>query len=125
MRGCVSWLRHGRLGEGNLMSALEDLLAFHIKAYGLPTPEREYRISKDRKFRFDFAFEASRVVVECQGGIYIKSGHTTPSGITRDAEKINYATLHGWHILVVTADHVKSGQAIQWIKAALELYPPF
>ena len=107
------------------MSALENTLAMHIRAYGLPTPEREYKMVNDRKFRWDFAWPACRLVCECSGGIYIKSGHTTPSGINRDAEKINLATLNGWHSLVVTADHVKSGQAIQWIKAALELYPPF
>lgn len=107
------------------MSALENTLAAHIRAYGLPTPEREYRLCPERKFRLDFAWPASMVCCEVSGGIYKRGGHTTASGINRDAEKLNLATLQGWHYLIVTADHVKSGQAIQWIKAALELYPPF
>ena len=73
------------------MSKLEDLLLFQIRAMGLPEPEREYLAIEGRRFRFDFAWTEPhhRLLVEVQGGIWQKSGHTSGRGVTRDMEKLN------------------------------------
>jgi len=48
----------------------------------------------------------SQILVEIQGGIYMrKSGHNTPDGITKHAEKENWASLLGHKIIKLTTIH--------------------
>jgi len=102
------------------MSQLEDALAFQVQAVGLPAPLREVTgLVPGRKFRVDFVWLSHGLVVEVDGGVWGKSRHTSGVGFTRDCEKTNLLTLAGFRILRVTAQHVKSGQAIAWIEQAL------
>ena len=50
------------------MSKLEDTLAWQMKVAGLPEPLREFVALKGRRYRWDFAFEAARLLVEARGG---------------------------------------------------------
>jgi hypothetical protein len=52
------------------------------------------------------------VVVEINGGTWVKSGHTTGSGLRRDYEKGNDAALEGWLPLQFDSHHVTSGYAL-------------
>jgi hypothetical protein len=63
---------------------------------------KEYKFSKDRKFRFDFGIEEHRIGIEYQGLNSKKSGHTTLVGYTKDTEKINLAISLGWRVLTFT-----------------------
>lgn len=63
---------------------------------------------------------SSPVLIEVQGGIWVKGGHSTGTGITRDAEKNNLAVLAGYRTLIVTSEHIKSGQALKWIQEAVQ-----
>lgn len=104
----------------------EDELALRLKHAGIRF-KREVPIIPGRKYRFDFqCFNKSQaVLVEVQGGIYMRrSGHNTAAGITRDAEKISLAAVHGYRTIVATTDHVRDGQALKWIQQALGLVPP-
>ena len=101
-------------------SQLEAELALHIKALGLPEPIREYQAIKGRKFRFDFAWLEQRLLVEVNGGTYTKGAHSTGQGIRRDYEKGNLATLAGWRVLSFDGKSVKSGEAVEVIRQALE-----
>ena len=105
------------------MSDLEDTLAFQLRLAGLPIPLREFKAIPSRRFKWDFAWLCKPgefgLLVEVQGGIWQKGGHSTGKGITRDAEKLNLATLAGYRSLIVTAEHIKSGQALKWIQQAL------
>jgi very-short-patch-repair endonuclease len=101
------------------MSALEDRLLAQVKAAGLPVPERELRVLAGRRFRIDFAWPAARLAVEVDGGAFVGGRHTRGIGFTQDAEKSNLLALEGWRVLHVTAPHVRSGQALAWIRAAL------
>lgn len=103
------------------MSDLERSLLFYIRACKLPRPELQYRIVPDRKFRWDMAWPAQRVAVEVQGGIWTGGKHTRGVGLMRDMEKNNLAVLNGWVVLFVSADHIESGSATDWIRDALEL----
>lgn len=47
--------------------------------------------------------------------------HSTGPGIEKDCEKYSNAAAMGWSVLRVTSDHVKSGQAVDWIGKALEI----
>jgi very-short-patch-repair endonuclease len=58
----------------------------------------EYRFSSKRRFRFDFAHRESKVAIEINGGIFIKSGHSSSSGLSRDYEKLNLAQLEDWQV---------------------------
>ena len=101
-------------------SALEAELALQIKALGLPEPVREYRAIAGRKFRFDFAWLEQRLLVEVNGGTYTQGAHSTGQGIARDYEKANLAVLHGWRVLTFDGKAVKSGEAVETIRKALE-----
>lgn len=100
---------------------LELALMQHIRAHQLPEPEREYRFHPDRKFRADFAYPADRLLIEVEGGIHRRGGHSSPAGITRDVEKYNLAMLSGYRVLRCTGEHVKNGQCVLWIREALGL----
>jgi very-short-patch-repair endonuclease len=103
------------------MSDLERELLFHIKALKLPFPVPEYPCVPDRKFRWDFAWPDHKVAVEVQGGIWTQGAHARGNGLLRDYEKANLASLHGWCVLYVAAEHIRTGRAIEWIRDALEL----
>ena len=103
-----------------MRSKLELTLAFQIRAAGLITPVVEFKAVPGRRYRWDFAWPEQKLLVEVQGGIWTKGGHSTGKGITRDAEKANLATLAGYRCITVTGDQIKSGQALRWIQAALK-----
>ncbi|GIV86606.1 MAG: hypothetical protein KatS3mg054_0635 [Chloroflexus sp.] len=96
---------------------LNDEFAFQLSAYGIAY-EREYRAVPERRFRWDFALPDVRVLVEVQGGIWMRerTGHTSGRGVRRDCEKANLAALHGWRTLFFTPDMVRSGEAIAMIE---------
>lgn len=102
-------------------SDLEQLFAFQVKAAGLPEPEREVCVIPGRKFRFDFAWTEPhhRLLVEVQGGIWQKSGHTSGRGVTRDMEKLNLAQLAGWRVMQFSRGMIESGEALDMIAKAL------
>lgn len=97
-------------------------LAFQIKAFKHPTPEREITFHPTRKWRFDLAWPDIKVAVEYQGGIFSRrASHSSISGIQRDQEKSNEAQLHGWIVIYANAFTVKSGQAVDWVNRAIAL----
>lgn len=102
------------------MSHLEDTLWNQIHLAKLPVPEREYQAIPGRRFRWDFAWPTEQdgaLLVEVQGGTWNTGAHGRGSGISRDCEKLNLATLNGWKILQFTSDQIRDGKALaclQW-----------
>lgn len=96
------------------LSVPEETLALQLRASNI-TFLREFKAVPERKFRFDF--QIGMLLVEVQGGVWAKgnSGHSSGTGITRDCEKLNEAVARGYAVMHVTADQVKSGQALAWI----------
>jgi len=72
--------------------------------------EREKQAIPLRKFRYDFYLPDANVLIEIQGGIWTKGGHSTGRGILRDMEKINLATTHGYRILLYGKDNMADFQ---------------
>jgi very-short-patch-repair endonuclease len=101
------------------MSAPEELFYLHCKANKIEVV-REYKFHPTRKWRADFAIPEKMILIEIEGGVWIKSRHTTGAGYTADCEKYNEATLCGWHIFRFTPDIVKSGAAIGMIEKYLQ-----
>ena len=58
------------------------------------------------------------IAVEVEGGVWMKGGggHTTGKGYTRDLEKYNLATLHGWEVYRFTTQDVTKEIAIAFMK---------
>lgn len=105
-----------------MKSHLEETLALHIRAAGLPPPVREYRFHPVRKWRLDFCWpEDHRLAVEVEGGIWTQGRHTHPAGYMADVEKYNTLTLMGWRLIRVTGDMIRKGEALKLIERALGL----
>ena len=106
------------------MSTLERAFAFYWRALadGLPEPEREVMFARSRRWRFDFAWPAQRVAVECDGGTYTGGRHTRGEGYRRDAEKLNAATALGWRVFRVTMDMLRDDPHgfVSMVRAAVE-----
>jgi len=101
------------------MSHLEDLLAFHLRAAGLPTPVRELAFAKPRRWRFDYAWPDRMLALEVDGATWTGGRHSRGAGIEGDAEKACAAAVAGWRVLRVTGDMVKDGRALEWARRAL------
>ena len=101
-------------------SPLENLFAMQLDSAGLTGYVREYQAIPGRRFRFDFAWLEQRLLVEVNGGTYTQGAHSTGQGIARDYEKANLAQLAGWRVLTFDCKAVKSGEAVEVIRQALE-----
>ena len=66
----------------------------------------EYRFTKSRRFKMDFAFVDKKICVEYEGIFSEKSRHTSIKGFIRDCEKYNLAAIEGWRVLRYTAKNV-------------------
>jgi very-short-patch-repair endonuclease len=102
----------------------EDTLAQALTLCGPPLSEyeREYQYALPRKFRADFAWPAVSLLVEVQGGIYSGQAHGSISGILRDNERLNAATLAGFTVLRFTPDDIEDeqlGETLATIEAAI------
>lgn len=102
-------------------SALERMMALHIRAAGLPPPEREFRFADGRRWRFDFAWADRQVALEVEGGTWANGRHTRGAGYEADAEKYNAAALAGWRVFRATGGMVRDGRALKTIAEALKL----
>lgn len=99
------------------MSAAEDLLAFHLRAAGIPY-QREVRFDPSRKWRADFCV-GTRVLVEVEGGIWSGGRHTRGSGFAKDLEKYTAASIAGFTVIRVSTEQVESGEALALVEEAL------
>ena len=71
---------------------------------------------RGRKWRFDFAWPALMLAVECEGGTFSGGRHTRGTGFEKDAEKYGEATARGWRVLRVTQRQITSGEALVLIE---------
>jgi hypothetical protein len=98
---------------------LADVLAFQIKAAKLPKPIREHRFHATRRWRFDLAWPERRLFAEVDGGEWTRGRHARGSGMAKDCEKWNAATVAGWRGLRFVGSQVKSGAALKTLHAVL------
>lgn len=96
-------------------SAGEEELALHLTAHGIPF-EREFRFDPKRKWRADFMLDLDRrVLVEVEGGTWMRGRHTRGSGFAADCEKSNRASELGFCLLRYTPEMIHRGEAIDQI----------
>jgi very-short-patch-repair endonuclease len=84
-----------------------------------PDFEKEFRFHKTRKWRFDWCYPEQKIAIEFEGIFSTKSRHTTVKGYSRDAEKYNQATLHGWSVYRFTAIMVDTAATYDLLKEVL------
>jgi very-short-patch-repair endonuclease len=102
-----------------MKSELELALLAQIRMINLPEPVREYPAITGRRFRFDLAWPECKLLVEVQGAIFVKGGHSSGTGIMRDHEKHNLAVIEGWRIIYANSKTIDSGEALENIETAL------
>jgi very-short-patch-repair endonuclease len=91
-------------------SDLEIEFLYHIQDLELGELIREYRFNPDRRWRSDFCYPDFKLLVEIEGGTWIRGAHTRAARYSKDCEKYNWAAIHGWKVLRFTSDMVKSGR---------------
>lgn len=94
-------------------------MAGSLRMNRLPAPEREYRFSPPRRWKFDFAWPGCKVALEVEGGTWVGGAHTRGKHFEADAEKYNMAACNGWLVLRVTNHMVNDNRAADWVRLAL------
>ncbi len=78
---------------------------------GVQAPVEEYRFEPTRRWRADFAWPDSRVMVELEGGAWSGGRHTRGAGFEGDCTKYNRAVELGWKVFRYTAEMLKRDPA--------------
>jgi len=104
------------------LSVGEETFLLHCRAYKLREPEREVILVPGRKWRVDFYWPSHRLAVEIEGSTQFgKSRHSRGQGFENDARKYNTLSLMGIKVMRFTTSMVQSGEAIDTVRAALEV----
>ena len=86
--------------------------------YPVPVPEHPLLASLGRKHLGDICWLDEKIVVEVQGGTWMKKGgHNTGAAIQDDYEKWCLAATLGWRVLPCTYKQFNSGQVYKWLEA--------
>jgi very-short-patch-repair endonuclease len=94
-------------------SPLEERFDRLWKEAGGPELVREHKFHPTRKWSADFAHIPTRVIIEIEGGVYMRRGrHTTATGFIKDCEKYGTATLMGWTVFRLPTPHVE----MEWVE---------
>jgi very-short-patch-repair endonuclease len=95
------------------------IFAALLREHGLPEPVAEFRFHPDRKWRADFCWEAQRLILECDGGIYTGGRHARGAGMEADFEKANEAACLGYRILRVVPRKLCTMATVDVVRRAL------
>jgi very-short-patch-repair endonuclease len=84
------------------------MLAAQLAAAGIGF-EREFHFVPTRRYRFDFRIGVD-LAVEIEGGV-----HGLKRQFRSDLSKHSLALLHGWRVLRVSPEQVRTGEAVKLI----------
>jgi len=65
--------------------------------------ELEYKFCETRRWKADIALITHNLLIEFEGGMFVKSRHRTGVGYSKDTEKYNRAVIAGWRVLRYTS----------------------
>jgi len=80
----------------------------------------EYRFAPPRRYRADFCHEASRTLIELEGGIWNHGAHSRGAHFNSDAEKYNLAAANGFAVFRLTTNMLKESKHIDLIARHIE-----
>lgn len=88
----------------------QPLVAALCRAEGWPEPLAEVMPVVGRRFRADLLWMSAALIVEIQGGVWLKrGGHTGGQAQIDDMEKLNELQLAGYRVLLVTPQQLQNG----------------
>lgn len=96
-------------------SELELAFAKQIADARLPNPLLEFKFMQARDWRFDYAWPDFMLAVEVQGMV-----HRIKNRFLNDVEKLAYAQMHGWTVLLVAGQDVRNPRGVMWLATLLE-----
>ena len=87
----------------------------------LPAPVAEFKFHPTRKYRADWAFINARLLVEVEGGAFLKDGgrHNRGAGFRNDLEKYAEAAILGYRVIRVLPEWIEDGRALTYVERAL------
>lgn len=103
--------------------------AFVIQCLGLKLPpmlaqwrfpNSEYPENRRRKWRADFVILDYSLIIEIDGGLWIRGAHGHPTDILRNMRKQNDAMLLGFAVLRFTPAEVRTGRAVTFTQMVLK-----
>lgn len=95
-----------------------------LDRYQIQRPVPEFRFAPPRMWRFDFAFPASRVALEVEGGVWTGGRHTRGKGFLNDCEKYSEAAVLGWAVIRVPPNKLLELETIDLIRRAMQRPAP-
>ena len=95
-------------------SPAEETLAMVLEGSDLPKPVRQYRYLSDRRFKADFAWPETNPPFACEvdGAV-----HRIKGSFQRSFEREFLLKKAGWQVLHVGTEQIRSGEAMEWIRA--------
>lgn len=100
-------------------AAQERAFLGHLRALGLAAPIPEHRFHPVRKWRWDYAYPASKLAIEVDGGVWVGGKHGRGSGIVKDHEKRNAGAVLGWRLLLVQPKQLTDPETARLVYRAL------
>lgn len=90
---------------------------------GIPEPKTEVCILQGSKLRWDFYFDhnGQRLAIELQGGIFVRSAHSTGVGLQRDYDKLNACIAYGVPCMMCSYQSLLKKITIKQIKQVLKI----
>lgn len=111
----------GKTHTRNKKNTYENKLANQLREAGVGGFKQNARFITGRKYEADFYWPALRLIVEVDGGIWMKyGGHTSGTGYSDDRVRDVLALRNGIVTVRVTTGQVKSDYAIENIIPILQ-----
>lgn len=114
--------RTGQRGRSQAITEPQTVVSLFEKYWQLfrgPELMREYRFHPPRRYPFDYAHVASKVAIECEGGVMIRGWHQSIQRYLTDCEKYSLAALDGWCVVRLTIKSLEDDPAF-WIQAIIK-----
>jgi hypothetical protein len=110
----VDPIGQNKMSDSYLEKRLAKLIA---AAPEIPAPVQEFRAIPARRYRWDFAWPEHRLLLEVNGGAWMKSSYSHKSGpqIVRDYTKNNLAVAAGWKILYCESSMISKKKIIEYL----------
>lgn len=112
------------------------LFANHIKQATGFKPVSEFRFTKERRWRLDYAIPELKIAIEVEGGRFKKTTyydkkagkfrthiggrHNTATGFKNDMEKYNELAALGWLLVRTTPEELFSAQTLNIVQRCIK-----
>jgi hypothetical protein len=118
------WERHleTRLKQLGIPFVRQFAWAKDLKANGLPFPATAKGTPRGWIADFAIVDESGfvKLLIEVDGKVWQKAGHTSGTGYTEDRERDAEALCYGYRTLRVTSQQVEDDKAIDWVERIIK-----